>query len=77
MIIKVVRNVHSCDECPNLRRVPHTSIHPGSVNYVCTAAMRVLGNSDSMASRMKVKKKVSEICPFKDDAVNQRPRRER
>jgi len=77
MIVKVVKQVHSCDECPNFARVKTPGRDDLSVNYICRAAMKCIGNSDSMASRMKVKNKVSEICPFKEDEVNRRPKRVR
>ena len=74
MIVKVVEQVHACEECPNLSKEPSGHL---SVNYLCNAAMKVIGNSNSMRSRLQVKNKVSELCPFKNDEVNQRPRRVR
>lgn len=77
MIVNVVKKVHSCSECPNFSSVPSLGRDVSSINYICIAGMNVIGTSDSLGSRMKLKNKVSELCPFKNDEVNQRPRRER
>ena len=77
MIVKIVEKVHSCEQCPNFEKVPSTCRADYSVNYLCVASMKLLGNSDSMSSRMKIHNKVSELCPFKNDEVNLRPKRER
>lgn len=71
MIITPVQKVKSCKECPNFR-----SSSKGVTmvdQYICLADNIMIGSSDSMTSRLNLANKVSDLCPFRNDEVNQKP----
>lgn len=73
MIVKTVQKVDSCRKCPNLR----TKDRGMEEDYICLASMKKIGTSSSSTSQHNLKNKVSDLCPFAEDEVNQRPTRER
>ena len=75
MIVKVVAETNTCFECPNFVRRPFNSVH--DENYICQSLKKVIGNSESIESTLKLRNRVSDLCPHKNDEVNQRPRREK
>ena len=46
------------------------------VNYICLASRKKLGDSTTLYSQVNLKNKISHLCPFGNDDVNQQPVRE-
>ena len=76
MIIQIVQKVNSCMGCPNFRRKMATE-SIGAENYICLANNKKIGSSRTASSTYNLRNKVSDLCPFKEDEVNQRPVRGR
>ena len=72
MIITPVQRVKSCKMCPNLRPKPKGV---GIMNWLCLAIMKIIGSDDSPRSILNLNNKVSDLCPFRNDEVNRRPKR--
>jgi hypothetical protein len=69
MIITPVQKVTTCMTCPNFRSRPNMFTE----DYICLASNRKIGTGDSRHSRLTLKNKVSDLCPFRKNEVNQRP----
>ena len=76
MIVKLVQNVKSCMNCPNFRRRPMTD-NIGHENFLCLESGKKLGDSMSRYSQIHLRNKVSDLCQFTEDEVNQKPSRGR
>ena len=72
MIITPVQKVKSCRRCPNFRTKQEGRFDE---TFYCLANMKKIGSSISAHSRRNVKNKISDLCPFANNEVNQRPTR--
>jgi len=67
MIVQIVEKVDNCIDCPNS--------YQNGRNHICRAAMKGIGSEDCLNSMLIIRNRVHELCPYKDDEVNQRAKR--